>query len=306
METPSIHILGDGLAGTLLASELHKSGLPILQYGDGRSNTPPVAFVHLFQGRTFHRDPVEVEAFRWAVEHWRKEPWAAEWMVSRSVSKDDRLHRSADTDTVPEEYKPREVSALRFEYGPGFTVAAAAVKERETAKFQSRTRQQHTDALSLEGTVIHATGLRIESLLPELRWDTNTGRTVCANSIIVPSRLILYRGCHMGANPLGEGFTVGGRVSSKGEAQNDEATLAAEILGAKVQLASVWWGKRIANAIDRWPVLGWIDPKNFVFAGFGGRALFWLPYCCPLAVLALQSRSNEAIPAKLRADRFRL
>ena len=60
----------------------------------------------------------------------------------------------------------------------------------------------------------------------------------------------------------------------------------------------------IANALDRWPLVGWLDGKTFVFAGFGGRALFWLPYCCDLAVEALRSGSNAEIPERLRAGRF--
>lgn len=306
METPSIHILGDGLAGTLLAAELHKEGLPFLHYGDGRSNTPPVAFVHLFQGRTFRRDPVEVDAFRCAVDHWKQEPWAREWTVERSVIEGDRLHRSARTDTIPEEFRPMALSPLTYLYNPGFTVASAAIKQREREKFKSCTRLERVDPQDLQGPVIHATGLAIESLLPNLPWDVNSGRTVSAKSSRTPSRLILDGGCHLGANPSGDGFTVGGRVNSKGEAKNDEVELASEILGEEVHFQSEWWGKRIANAQDRWPLIGWLDQKNFLFCGFGGRALFWLPYCCRLARAALEHRTNDGIPPKLKADRFGL
>ena len=306
METPSIKILGDGIAGTLLAAELLRQGLPFLQYGDGRSQTPPVAFVHLFQGRTFRRDPLETDAFRWAVDHWRREEWALEWAVERSVSEGDRLHRSAGTDSIPEEFRPQALSPLTFLYKPGFTVAAAAIQQRERDKFRSHIRSEHADPEDLEGPVVHASGLAIQTLLPSLPWDINSGRTVCARSSRPPTRLILDGGCHLGANPRDEGFTIGGRVNSKGRAKNDELELASEILGAEVHFQSEWWGKRIANAHDRWPLMGWLDEKNFAFAGFGGRALFWLPYCCSLAAEALHSGSNRAIPEKLRADRFRL
>ena len=70
-------------------------------------------------------------------------------------------------------------------------------------------------------------------------------------------------------------------------------------------MCSQWWGERIANALDRFPIIGWLDEKAFVFAGFGGRALFWLPFCAPLAVAAYLEGSNESLPQALSIERFR-
>jgi glycine/D-amino acid oxidase-like deaminating enzyme len=160
---------------------------------------------------------------------------------------------------------------------------------------------------ALDGVVVLCNGLEVEQTLKKLPWDTNPGRTVEATSIpsSQPHRLILYRGCHLGGNPHNPSFTVGGRVNSKGEAKNDEAQISSKLMKCEVALSSEWWGARIANAIDRWPLIGWLDERRFFFAGFGGRALFWLPFCTEIAVQALLERSNQAIPEKLRVSRFR-
>ncbi|MFA5505455.1 MAG: hypothetical protein WC314_09370 [Vulcanimicrobiota bacterium] len=296
-----IHLLGDGLAGRLLARTLKQVGVEFVQYGDGCSNTPPVGFVHLFQGRTFHRDPIEVEAFARAIRFWRGVPWAREWEVERTVTPGDRLARSADTESVPAEWRPVKVAEDTYRYGPGFVVQARELTEAVPVEVV----KARVDPGELKGTIIHATGLGIASLLPGYRWDTNPGRTVKAKASSLPDRLYLKAGCHLGIDPDGQGLTIGGRVSSKGEAKDDETRLASQILGVPVDFVSEWWGKRIANALDRWPLVGWLNEDTFVFAGFGGRAMFWLPYCCELASQSLDSRTNDAIPEKLRADRFR-
>lgn len=97
---------------------------------------------------------------------------------------------------------------------------------------------------------------------------------------------------------------MGGRVNSKGEAKDDEVELASGILGQEVALRSEWWGERIANALDRWPLVGWLKDREFLFCGFGGRAMFWLPYCAQIAVEALKVGDNSPIPQRLRPDRF--
>lgn len=298
-------IVGGGVAGVMLAAALHREGLPFMLFTHGPNNAPPVGFVHLFQGRTFQRDPIELQAFQEAIAHWRGEPLASEWSVERQVQPGDRLHRSAGTESVPLEFRPQETSPFTYRYGPGYSVAVQQIMQRECHLFSAQVFSQRVAPNELEGQVVHATGLSIEQLLPDLRWDINPGRTVSAQSDCLPEKMYLRNGCHLARNPQGEGLTIGGRVTSKGEAKNDELILAQEILQAPTTYRSEWWGQRIANALDRWPLVGWLDEHQFVFAGFGGRALFWLPYCCRLAVQALRTEKNDDIPLKLRADRFR-
>jgi hypothetical protein len=103
----SVQVVGDGLAGTLLAARLRAQGVQVRLYGDGQSNTPPVALVHLFAGRSFARSGLELEAFRSAVEQWRAEPLASEHRVRRRLDPGGRLQRSLGRAALPEEYAPR-------------------------------------------------------------------------------------------------------------------------------------------------------------------------------------------------------
>lgn len=308
MQDVSVHIVGDGLAGIWLARVLMDRCSELICYGNGKPNTPPVAFVHLFQGRTFRRKQLEVKAFKRAVEFWAECSLAQEWSVERRVDEGGRLHRSAHDSGVPPEYAPKESRPLHFQYGPGFTVAAQRLVETWRGQLGSKFLSGQVDPGELEGARVFANGLEIAKRIPSLSWDTNPGRTVegfCSeHPDEKPEYLVLAKGFHLGGNPNCPGFTIGGRVNSKGQAKNDEAQLAREYLGKPVSIRSEWWGKRIANAADRWPLIGWLNDTDFVFAGFGGRALFWLPYCAPLAADAVLSGTNTGIPESLSVARF--
>lgn len=302
-----IHLFGDGLAGTFLAHALSAEQLAHRHYGDDRHNTPPVGFVHLFQGRTFHRDPVEVEAFRQALAFWRREPLAKEWAVRRSVTEGDRLHKSASTESVPVDWRPTLDAPLQYTYRPGFTVASAELRARLRGECESPLEPRRKPD-SVSGIKVLAIGLDIAQQLPKWRWDINPGRTVEGHCPKHPRRqpdhLYLHHGLHLGGNPSQDGFTMGGRVNSKGEAKDDEIELAVSLLKEPVAIRSEWWGERIANALDRWPLVGWLNQSDFYFTGFGGRALFWLPYCTRIATEALKQGNNSSIPESLRPDRL--
>ena len=307
--TETAHIVGDGLAGTWFARLLDSRQLDFRCFGNGKTNTPPVAFVHLFQGRTFRRHELELAAFRSCIEFWRGSQFSQEWSVLRKTTPGDRLQRSAHDHNVPEEFAPKPQGNDLFAYRPGFTVRAKDLTKFWRESFGNKFQEQTVEIGDLSGPVVYANGLGIEELLPNLRWDTNPGRTVRARCREHPARkpehLIIAKGFHLGGNPGEEGFTVGGRVNSKGEAKNDETQLAEEWLKEGVEMCSQWWGERIANALDRFPIIGWLDKKAFVFAGFGGRALFWLPFCAPLAVEAYLEGSNQSLPQSLSIERFR-
>ena len=307
--TDTAQIVGDGLAGTWFAQLLKEQDLDFICFGDGRTNTPPVAFVHLFQGRTFRRHELELTAFQSSINFWRASEYAQEWSVLRKTTAGDRLQRSAQDHNVPEEFAPRPQGAELFAYRPGFTVRAKSLTEKWKDGFSDRFQDRTVERDELSGPVVYANGLGIEDLLPNLRWDTNPGRTVRARCLEHPEKkpenLVIAKGFHLGGNPACEGFTIGGRVNSKGEAKNDETELAEEWLKERVEMCSEWWGERIANALDRWPIIGWLSEEAFVFAGFGGRALFWLPYCAPLAVEAYLRGGNGNISQALSIERFR-
>ena len=291
-------IVGDGLAGTWFAQLLTEKNVDFVCFGDGQTNTPPVAFVHLFQGRTFRRHELELSAFKKSIEFWRASGYAQEWSVIRKTTPGDRLQRSADDHNAPEEFAPRPCGDKLFAYRPGFTVRAKALTDLWREGFAEKFQEQRVEKGALSGPVVYANGLSIQGLLPKLRWDTNPGRTVRARCPEHPERkpenLIISKGFHLGGNPGGEGFTIGGRVNSKGEAKNDETELAEEWLKETVEMCSEWWGERIANALDRWPIIGWLNAEAF-----------WLPFCAPLAVDSYLQGNNERIPEALSIERFR-
>ncbi len=272
-------IVGDGLAGLMLASRLN--GVEV--WGENRSNTPPRALVHLFAGRTFRRDPVEIQAFRRAVEYWRAEPLAQEYPVERSITLGDRLDRSLEASSVPSEFQPRRVDSGRVRYGPGFSIAAQALRDRWLARVPYRRARYQDDGRPR----VLATGTEIAQTLGQVEWDRSEGECwTCPGES--PASIVIGRGLHIA--PGDREVVIGGRP---------DLDTAAELSGTLYQKGEVWSGQRCANAKDRRPVLGWLDERTFLFCSFGSRGLFWLPYCADLAVEALQSGSEEGIPPEL-------
>lgn len=271
------HIVGDGLAGLVLARRLVDEGNDVVLYGDGQTNTPPVGLVHLFAGRSFRRSELELETFAEAVRYWRSEPLAQEFPVKRKLSPGDRLDRSLEEAELPREWTPTRLDAGWVQYSPGFSVAAQALERRLREELISSYHQGLCDWRELPGVRILALGRQAPTLWPEFPWDLSKGRTVEALSD--PSALLtIGRGVHRAPFPERNTVILGGRSSPGGAPPEDELEIAMELTGVPHQELSTWSGHRCA-APDHRPILGWLDPQTFVFLGFGSRALFWLPYC---------------------------
>lgn len=272
------HIVGDGLAGLVLARRLLDEGNDVVLYGDGQTNTPPVGLVHLFAGRSFRRSELELETFAEAVRFWRNESLAQEFSVQRKLSPGDRLDRSLEEAELPQEWTPTRLNAGWVEYSPGFSVAAQALERRLREELMSSYHQGLRDWRELPGVRILALGQRAPTLGPEFPWDLSQGRTVEALSDSMLEVLVIGGGVHRAPYPGGRTVILGGRSSPLGPPPEDELEIAVELTGAPHQELSTWSGHRCA-APDHRPILGWLDPRTFVFLGFGSRALFWLPYC---------------------------
>lgn len=286
-----IQIVGDGLAGTLLA---HRLGNRVELVGDGRSNTPPGALVHLFAGRSFRRTPLEVRAFQEAIRYWRCEPLAQETTVRRTFQAGDRLDRSLAHCAVPEEFLPCRVSPGVLEYGPAFSVSSMALRERLIRALGPLYHQAHVDlGQAFGGVRVLATGRAIQHSLTRVAWDLSSGECLTARADSATEQVHIGAGLHIA--PWEDGVVIGGAA---------DLTKASELAGKSYELEDRWKGDRCANALDRWPVLGWLDSHTFVFASFGSRGLFWLPYCLKLAEQALETHSNDPIPEGLRHTRF--
>ncbi len=284
-------VVGDGLAGLLLAQRLV---LPVV--GDGRSNTPPVGLMHLFQGRSFRRDLLEVEAFERSVAFWSGCDFAREFSVRRAYKRGDRLDRSAEACQVPLSFRPRR-EAQNFVYGPGFVVECAALSLELAGQLQLT--REHLKEFPV-GCVV-ATGLGLAELLPG-GWDRSHGRLVTGKGPSIPSILIGF-GAHLA--PADGGVVIGGRSVARAGSVGDELEIAGRLTSHRYQEQSIWRGQKLAWRQDRWPVMGWWEGR-FFFGGFGSRALFWLPYCLDLAERAWLQGHNRGIPERLSVDRIRL
>jgi hypothetical protein len=272
----------------MLADRLHKEGLSVVVHGDARTNTPPVGLVHLFAGRTFRRCALEVEAFQRAVELWRQEPLAREFPVLRRVQAGDRLDRSAQDHDVPRHYAPRRRSDGWLEYQPGFAVAAQQLEHRLRQNLGDRyiSGLAQIDVVPAPRVLALGLGASTEAL-PEAAWDLSFGRTIEATPPGPPTAIQIGCGLHIAPYPDRNTVILGGRSSALTGPLSDELAKAQELTGELYRPGQEWRGWRCAPALDRRPVLGWLDAERFAFCGFGSRALFWLPYCLDLAVRAL-------------------
>lgn len=274
-----LSIVGDGLAGLMLAKRLQDVGHPLVVYGDKTTNTPPVGLVHLFAGRTFRRSALELAAFERAVEFWRQEPLAQEFAVHRRVHPDDRLDRSARDHDVPAAYAPRRCQDGWLEYGPGFSIAAQPLQARLLQQLSDRDLHRHGRVTpdSLPAPRVLALGMGAAQWLPAVKWDNSHGRTVEATPPVSPQVIRIGDGLHIAPVPGTDRVSLGGRTSPLAGPLNDELPKALELTGLRHQKEMVWSGSRCAPAADRRPVVGWLDEQNFAFFGFGSRASVLAP-----------------------------
>lgn len=296
----TFHIVGDGLAGLMLALRLRAEGGRAVVYGDEQTNTPPVGMMHLFAGRTFRRDALELQAFKRAVRFWRGEPLAVELPVRRKITEGDRLWRSLEGHELPGQFAPVRASDGWVEYRPGFAIASQLLEKRLRQELDVKADCVRREATAVPEPRVLAAGHAMPELMPEVAWDVLVGRTVEASPQLLPSRITIGLGVHVAPWPGRTTVVVGGRSSPKGEAK-DELVLAGELLGEPVREESIWTGTRCAPARDRRPALGWTE-RGFAFCGFGSRALFWLPLCLDIATGALLRK--EPIPPELHCRRL--
>lgn len=296
----AISIIGDGLAGLMLADRLLAEGYQVSVYGQACSNTPPVGLVHLFAGRTFRRSDLELVAFEKAISHWRQEPLAQEFEVHRVVQPGDRLHRSAAAHNLPPHYAPRPLREGWVQYGPGFSVASKNLETRLRKQLEPCFRSGWVQPNSIAGKKVLALGSGVATWWPEVAWDLSSGRTVQAQPVRPASAIMIGLGMHIAPAPGQTEVVLGGRFSPHGLPE-DEIAKAQELTGLEHREGDAWYGQRCSPALDRRPCLGYLGEDSFAFFGFGSRALFWLPHCLDLAVLAL---AGGSLPEDLQVTRL--
>ncbi len=291
------HILGDGLAGLMLADRLLQSGHSAVVYGNGRTNTPPVGMVQLFAGRSFRRSQLEILAFERAIPFWSAEPLAVELPIRRKIEPGGRLHRSLAGHGVPDRLAPRRLDDCWVEYGPGFAVLAQQLESRLRSRVL--VREGEFQPADLPCPRILALGLRAPEWLSSVAWDLSRGRVLQAPDLKAREAIILGHGIHLIPTPDQGSVSLGG-LPLKADPFCEVLERAYRLTGRRYQAEARWEGGRCTPARDRRPLLGWSDPETFLFLGFGSRALFWLPHCLDLAVAALD---GAEIPEPLWAGR---
>lgn len=318
MEKIKVSVIGDGLAGLTIAQRLAQDGSLQAIYGNGQSNTPPVALLHLFAGRSFRRDSLEVQAFKQAVSFWGALPELGErFQIRRLVQPQSRLAKSLDQ--APAGFIPSSLGLNWLEYGPGFSINTAKLEKNLRQTLKPYYCRQTINPDQVEGLKILATGAKASLLFPNLPWDASSGRLVIARTSLTTRNILIGLGLHLAPYPktgdncqLEHSLVLGGRFSASGQELGDELELANELLELayatklspkeKVRLKSHWSGERL-SLIDHRPVIGPVDQKTIAFFGFGTRALFWIPYCLELTLAALKERSSP-IPNSLSFKRF--
>lgn len=295
-----LKIIGDGLAGLLLARALKKSAIPFTLYGQRESNTPPIALVHLFAGRSFKRDVVEVQAFERAIHHWDQEDLAQKMTVKRHIKAGGRLARSLKNTVVPQSFKPQVVDESWVKYSPGYAIQTHELEKRLRAELADDIRYERLTSLKPGARHILACGTGIDTFI-DAPWQKPGGRVVMIAHQNLDA-ISIGHGAHLAPN--GSWAAIGGRFTPTGEILGDELECAEKLVGETYKVGRIWSGNRCLIQDDRWPVIGWFNQKTFIFSGFGSRALFWLPYAVELAEDALKRGDNGAIPPRLGPERL--
>ncbi len=305
-------IVGDGLAGLMLGHRMQQQeGWKVTVLGDGNPQVPEVGIVHLFAGRSFRRQPLELQAFKVATEFWRASSFSCEFEVERLVEAGDRVDRSGLScevlQSLPSNWQPRRVELenlgqVCWRYGPAFSVRAKEFLHHLREELGERYLRTRANLEECDGLKVLALGVDLAELLPDGPWDRSRGCLIAGQ---IESRELtqirIAPGLHLAP---GEGtrkaFLGGGLVTETFSCPSVESSL-----GLTFSEDSRWTGERLAYAGDRWPVLGWRDSETLIFGGFGSRALFWLPFCLNLATAALvQSPEVGGFPAQLSLGRL--
>lgn len=293
-----------------LAAELVRRGHEVRLTGTGASQAPEVAVVHLFAGRSFRRSRLELEAFEEAVAYWRGRPEAVELPAVRWGQPGDRLEKSASSLDLPEArwagWRPlgepadpsEPLAGTLWRYGPTFAVLTGLYLGRLGEELAWVPKESTVQADEIE---VLALGCGLQERLGEVGWDRSSGslqRVVLERDL--QAGLYLGPGFHLALlSPGCVGWLGGGRGDG-----SEQREAAGERLGFGVQKVTERRGERLALALDRRPLLGWLSARTFVFGGFGGRGFFWLPYCVKAAAEALERPDRAgAIPEGLRLER---
>lgn len=283
-----VAIVGHGAAGLMLGSYLASKGMDIVVIGKGETQEPPKAMVHLYAGRSFRRSELELEAFRYAVDYWKKNNAALETKVRRVTN--DRLERSLE-ETIKYEWEPPTRFEKWFSYGPAFIVDTMKLKAtcqktiryieaKVEANADSDASKEVKDILEKSEIVIWATGAETKASFCE----NNGGVMIKLLKLHQSLEIKIGNGIHTATTS--DTLTVGGAFLN-GTPNPREALLErAKLLLDEKELEALKKGTTFVGqksvSLDRLPVVGFDEEGKFWFTAFGARAFFWLPFTCEI------------------------
>lgn len=303
-----VAIIGDGLAGHLLARGCHDAGVDFVWAGAGEPTLPPVGLLHRHVGRSFDSGLPEQAAWR-AADAWARglsTDVATSVTMFRPTSRDSRLSSTFDLlelDHVREEEAsdhPWLAPCQRlFVYDDAWSVAVGAAL-REIAPFEPT----HGALRALEPTaaggwrlttdgatvevehVVFATGPATPQWFDGLGLKDRPGElALVERPAELPANVAVSRNGHLGPDPTGRFVCVGATYRERdAERRGVPETAAACLDGIARSVPSLvearpvdaWFGVRAVAHPDRRPLAGptGIDGL-WLAAGLASKGLLW-------------------------------
>lgn len=291
----AVRIIGDGVAGLLVAAEARRRGIAAFVIGEGAEPPPGVtALVHPFAGRSLQTSREEVLAWRAAeavLERFVELGWATRNEMRRPLDGDAgrRLLRSFERDRarLREQWGVAVVEdallgqCLRYEPAFGVDMGAALRGLRSGA---------NTEPAPFDITVL-AVGARLSEWVAGDDLRVFGGELAVVDATV--STAISGRGVHIvptlgGAPCAGATWWTESDRPNVEDAAADIASRLEGLLGAAPDVTTTWSGRRCVYQPDRRPIVGWLDERTIVAGALGSRGWLWAPLIAAQVVDALQ------------------
>lgn len=290
-----IVIVGQGLAGSLLAWALEQAGIPFLVYDQGHEHAASRVGAGII-------NPVTGQRY---VPSWRVEellPLALamyrdiEYATGVTVVRPFRLRRlfasGQEAKAFHEKWSRGELARwiedadaegcwVRDVHQVDFLTLITALRERwkKSGHLREEVFRDEDDA----DKRILCTGRFIPALAEPLGFRLAEGTVIEVTSPRVERDLILNRvhwvlPVHAGRARVGSTYHVGGGASADDAAALQ--TSAQSLLGGEVSQVGLMTGWRVASP-DRLPRIGWLDAagQRGIFNGLGSKGALFAPYC---------------------------
>lgn len=308
----TIRVVGDGVAGTLIALALRRSGAGVVLHGDRVAATGSArTLVHRHAGRSFQTDALEDAAWPVAVEFLRSlmnEDAVRELEMVRPVQ--ERLGSSLETaaDAASIRRADHPVLGDVFRYGPAFAIDVQATLEHLHAR-AARAGVVHRGRLLPDESVGERTVVAVGAALPD--WVAGLDLQLQGGHLVTFSgrldHAISARGVHVvpsGSDAICAGSTWWDPAAPLPDT-DAIADLRRRLVGAGIDAGdalSVWRGVRCIHATDRRPVVGRLDQSDtWIVGALGTRGWLWAPWLAERLTAAMLH--GEPLPERLLISR---